>query len=83
MSSCSGAEHLELPQAVAVPGVYSLQQAMQADGSAYDGRFIYNGKIFKLHAAKRRDAKTGEDLRKKGITLSADSITGIERQHRE
>jgi hypothetical protein len=57
--------------------LYSLQQAMQAESSAYDGRFIYNGKIFKLHAAKRRDAKTGEDLRKKGITLSADSITTL------
>jgi hypothetical protein len=57
--------------------LYSLQQAMQAEGAAYDGRFIYNGKIFKLHATKRRDAKTGEDLCKKGITLSADNITGL------
>jgi hypothetical protein len=57
--------------------LYSLQQAMQAEGAEYDGRFIYNGKIFKLHATKRRDAKTGEDLRKKGITLSADNITGL------
>jgi hypothetical protein len=57
--------------------LYSLQEAMQAEAPVYDGRFIYNGKIFKLHAVKRRDTKTGEDLRKKGITAAADNITGL------
>ena len=57
--------------------LYSLQQAMQAEGSQYEGRFIYNGKIFKLHAAKRHDRKTGEDLRRKGITPEAERITQL------
>jgi hypothetical protein len=57
--------------------LYSLRQAMQAEGPVYDCRFIYNGKIFKLHAAKRRDSKTGMDLRKKGITRLPESIIAL------
>ncbi|HMF76194.1 MAG TPA: hypothetical protein VK604_11075 [Bryobacteraceae bacterium] len=57
--------------------LYSLQQAMQTEGAAYEGRFIYNGKIFRLHAGKRRDMKTGEELRKKGITQAAVAITAL------
>jgi hypothetical protein len=66
-------DHSEAGQTMAT-FLNSLREAMQTDGADYDRRFVYNGKTFRLHAEKRRDAKTGEELGKSALTASANAV---------
>jgi len=66
-------DHSEAGQTMAT-FLNSLREAMQTDGADYDRRFVYNGNTFRLHAEKRRDLKTGEELRKAALTTSANAV---------
>jgi hypothetical protein len=54
-----------------------LRQAILSETPAYQGRIVFNGKIFHFQAEKRHDVKTGADLRKIGLTSSPDHVVQL------
>ncbi len=66
-----------LDGAAAATFLVSLREAILGAGSAYQSRIVFNGKTFQFHAAKRLDVKTGNELRRAGLTASPDAITQL------
>jgi hypothetical protein len=54
-----------------------LRQAILAENQTYQSRIVFNGKTFQFQAVKRRDPRTGEELRKLGLTSSPHAIVQL------
>jgi hypothetical protein len=57
--------------------LYTVVRAIQSSATAANSRFLYNGKLYRLHWEKTDDERTGAEFAESGVVASAETVVRL------